>query len=200
MFTGIITNTGKISKWKPLKDGGRLHIKPIRKYKNVKMGESIALNGCCLTVVGYKNNEIAFDISDETIRKTAFINIQPGSVLNLERAMSASASFGGHFVLGHVDGVGKIKAVKENPGSVEFVVSYPKKFAPLLIEKGSVTVDGVSLTVCDLTKNTFALYIIPHTLKETVMPQYKIGDVVNLEFDVLGKYIARYTELKRKSR
>ncbi|EKD50886.1 MAG: hypothetical protein ACD_62C00401G0004 [uncultured bacterium] len=191
MFTGIITNIGTIVNWKPAKDGGRMGVRPQKKYPKIKMGESIALNGCCLTVVGYKKGLIDFDISDETIRKTAFLEIGKGRRVNLERAMMAHSALGGHFVLGHVDGVGSIKAIKKNPGSVEYTIAYPKKFAHLMIEKGSVSVDGISLTVCNLTKSTFEVYIIPHTLKETIMSEYTVGQKVNLEFDVLGKYVAR---------
>lgn len=190
MFTGIITNTAKVKKWKPAKDGGKLYVQPTKKFTKLKIGDSIAVNGCCLTVVTYKKNILEFDVSDETMRKTALHKLKAGSKVNLERAMKANDRFGGHFVLGHVDGVGKVKAVKCNPGSVEYTVTYPKKFSHLMIEKGSVTVDGVSLTVCDLKKTSFNLYIIPHTLKETNMPAYKKGSLVNLEFDVLGKYVA----------
>lgn len=189
MFTGIITNTGQVKKWKPSKDGGTLFIQPKTKFTKVKIGESIAINGCCLTVVRYKNNVLEFDVSDETMRKTALQSLKNKSGVNLERAMQVGDRFGGHFVLGHVDGVGQIKAVKKNKGSVEYTVSYDKKFQKLLIEKGSVTVDGISLTVCDLKKTKFSLYIIPHTLKETHLPKLKKGDQVNLEFDVLGKYV-----------
>jgi riboflavin synthase len=197
MFTGIITNTGKITKWKPAANGGRLGVKAKRKYPGVKIGESIAINGCCLTVIGQKNGVIDFDISDETVRKTAFLDYGPNKKVNLERAMKASDALGGHFVLGHVDGVGKIKAVTINPGSIEYTVQFPKKFAHLLIDKGSVSVDGISLTVCNLKKTTFDLYIIPHTLKETIMPDYHVGKKVNLEFDVLGKYVARFKEIEK---
>ncbi|MBF0106634.1 MAG: riboflavin synthase [Deltaproteobacteria bacterium] len=197
MFTGIVTNKGVIKKWKPSKDGGRIYVQPLRRYSKVKMGESIALNGCCLTVVGNTNNTLEFDLSDETIRKTAFLKYSVGTVVNLERAMRAHDALGGHFVLGHVDSVGKVVAIKKNRGSVEYKIQYPKKFAHLLIDKGSVAVDGVSLTVCNLKNTTFDLYIIPHTLKETSMPLYKKGDLVNLEYDVLGKYIYRQSQVKR---
>lgn len=191
MFTGIITNTAKVKKWKPTKDGGRLFVQPKKRFTKIKIGESIAINGCCLTVVSYKKNILEFDVSDETMRKTALFQFKNGSSVNLERAMMASDRFGGHFVLGHVDGVGKVKAIKCNPGSVEYTISYPKKFSHLLIDKGSITVDGISLTVCALKKSSFNLYIIPHTLDETHLPKVKLGDVVNLEFDVLGKYVAQ---------
>lgn len=191
MFTGIVTNTAKVIDWNPTKNGGVLSIKPIKKISRIKLGDSIAINGICLTVIKIKNGTLAFDVSDETMRKTALHQYQKGGVVNLERPMLASERFGGHFVLGHVDGVGTIKGIKTNIGSVEFTIAYPKKFAKLLIEKGSVTVDGISLTICNLTNTTFDLYIIPHTLKETNMGAYRVGTQVNLEFDVLGKYIQR---------
>lgn len=191
MFTGIITNTGLVSKWTPTKSGGRLLVKPKRKFIRVQIGESIAINGCCLTVVSHHQQTLAFDVSDETMKKTAMAELQQGSTVNLERAMRASDRLGGHFVLGHVDCVGRVKRVIRHKGSVEIRISYPKKFANLLIEKGSVTVDGISLTVCDLTSTEFSLYIIPHTLKETHLESMSSGDRVNLEFDVLGKYVLR---------
>jgi riboflavin synthase len=194
MFTGIINNTGKIHKWQPTQDGGILYIKPKRKFTGVKTGESIAINGCCLTVTSYKNNVLQFDVSDETMRKTALGAYEKSDTINMERAMQAKDRFGGHFVLGHVDGVGKIKSVKEEAGSVKYTVSFPKKHAALLIEKGSVTIDGISLTVCDLKAGQFNAYIIPHTIKETHLGQIKVGSQVNLEFDVLGKYVLRQAE------
>lgn len=191
MFTGIIKNTGLIEKWHPTKNGGRLSVKTKKLFKKIKRGESIAVNGCCLTVLSYKNKILTFDVSDETFKKTTFKNYKKGWVVNLERAMLPTDRFGGHFVLGHVDGVGKIESLKKNSGSVVFSLSCAKKFASLLIEKGSVTVDGISLTVCDLKKNEFNIYIIPHSFKQTNLKNLKNGDPVNLEFDVLGKYIKR---------
>ena len=191
MFTGIIENSARVTGWQPSHKGGRLVVLPARAFKKIKIGESIAVNGCCLTVVACKNKSLEFDVSDETVRKTALAHYQVGTLVNLERAMLASDRFGGHFVLGHVDGVGNIKTIQKQSGSILYTVTYPKKFASLLIEKGSVTVDGISLTVCDLTRSEFSLYVIPHTLKETHLPEVKSGTVVNLEFDVLGKYVAR---------
>lgn len=191
MFTGIIENTGIIKKWQPLPTGGKFFVAPRKAMTKVKTGESIAINGCCLTVVSHKNNQLEFDVSDETMRKTAFSQYHSGMKVNLERAMKASNRFGGHFVLGHVDGVGTIKEIVAEKGSVRFRISYPKGFSHLLIEKGSVTIDGISLTVCGLAKSHFDIYVIPHTLKETSLETLKTGSSVNLEFDVLGKYVER---------
>jgi riboflavin synthase len=141
--------------------------------------------------VSYKKHILEFDVSDETMRKTALGGYEEGDTVNLERAMLVSTRFGGHFVLGHVDGVGKVRDIRIHDGSVEFIVSYPKQFSHLLIEKGSVAVDGISLTVCDLKDGRFSVYLIPHTLKETHLGGVKKGSDVNLEFDVLGKYAAK---------
>lgn len=189
MFTGIIQNLGVIVGWDHTADGGRLFIKPQHSFDKIMMGESIAINGCCLTVVSEDAGVLAFDVSDETMRKTAFQSYGTNMIVNLERAMQASDRFGGHFVLGHVDAVGSIKNIQQNTGSVAVTIGFPEEFRPLLIEKGSVTIDGISLTACDVTSNTLSLYIIPHTLHETNLAHRKVNDVVNLEFDVLGKYV-----------
>lgn len=196
MFTGIIENLGRITNWVPDEKGGVFTIQPNQTYQDIKIGESIAINGCCLTVIKDENGILSFDVSDETIRKTAMIHYQNNQVVNLERAMLKTDRFGGHFVLGHVDCVGKVLSKVTQEGSVLFEVEYPKEFAHLLIEKGSVTVDGISLTVCELKMNQFGLYIIPHTLEETSLGQMKEGTLVNLEFDVLGKYMARQIEVQ----
>ncbi len=196
MFTGIITNTATVVSSPLQKAGGRLVVKSKKKFARVKSGESIAVNGCCLTVVKFKVNLLEFDVSDETMRKTALGNFKKGDVVNLERAMAANGSFGGHFVLGHVDGVGRVTAISQEEGSVKFTISYPKENAALLIEKGSVTIDGISLTVCDLTNAQFSVYIIPHTIKETHLKNIGVGSEVNLEYDVIGKYVARDLSLR----
>lgn len=196
MFTGIVTNTGHLKAWEPNEAGGKMMIESHERFDNVVLGESIAINGCCLTVVQVKDKLLEFDVSDETMRKTSFQNLQPGDLVNLERAMRADDRLGGHFVLGHVDDIGKIVSIDEHGGSIEFQVTYNKQHAALLIEKGSVCVDGISLTVCDLKDEQFSVYIIPHTIENTHLKQVKVGQVVNLEFDVLGKYILRQTQVK----
>lgn len=190
MFTGIIEQTGRIKKLSlHPKRGGQIFIQPTRKFLHIKQGESIAVNGCCLTVVSHKRGVLLFDVSDETVRKTTFSGSQIGDMVNLERAMRAGDRFGGHMVLGHVDGVGHVLKIHSHKGSREFVFSCPKRFSKLLIAKGSVAVDGISLTVCDLKPGSFSVYIIPHTLKNTHLDKCRVGDAVNLEFDVLGKYV-----------
>lgn len=184
MFTGIITNTGLIV----LSQRHRLAIKTKKKFTGVVRGESVAVNGCCLTVALSRKNFLSFDVSAETRRKTALSSYRHGMVVNLERSLKAGDRLGGHFVLGHVDGIGKIKGIKRLKGSCRVTITYPKKFSKLLIEKGSVAVDGISLTVCNLTKAQFDVHIIPHTWKNTNLKGLQRASSVNLEFDVLGKY------------
>lgn len=197
MFTGLVQMTGKVFSSKKNKGGKILTVQIPQPLKKLVLGESIAVNGCCLTVIQAQQKRISFDVSDETLRKTTLGDLKKGEVVNLERAMKANDRLGGHFVLGHVDGVGYIQNKKIGEGSLELTIHYPKLLAPLLIEKGSVTMDGVSLTVCDLKRSNFKVYIIPHTEKETNIRVKKINDSVNLEGDVLGKYVKRLIELRQ---
>ena len=191
MFTGIIQTVGHVVALDFTKKGGRLSLKPLKSLRALQIGESLAVNGCCLTVVLNHRGKIAFDVSGETFCRTNFKNLEMGEVVNLERAMTLQDRLGGHLVSGHVDATGKITAIGEHGGSGEFVVQYPEKFSKLLIDKGSVAVDGISLTVCNLRKNRFSVYVIPHTLQETNLATRKKDDLVNLEFDMVGKYVIR---------
>lgn len=192
MFTGLIQKTGKIEKWEVTPNGKRLYVAVDDLWSDIHIGESIAVNGCCLTVVPSPlTHTLSFDVSDETLRKTAFLDSQPQQIVNLERALKVGDSLGGHFVLGHVDGVGQIIEIQKNEGSHRFKIEYPKSFQTLLIEKGSIAVDGISLTVCDLTDHSFNVYIIPHTIHNTHLKNAVSPQKVNLEFDMLGKYILR---------
>ena len=189
MFTGLIENRGEVVAWSLQGKKGVLRLRLHQPFGELKIGESVAVNGCCLTVIENQKNEIAFDVSDETLRKTNLEFLQVGESVNLERALCPTDRLGGHFVLGHVDAVGVIQKRSEEEGSTVFEIGYPPSFANLLIEKGSVTVDGISLTVCDLNRESFCVYIIPHTLQNTILGSYAVGRKVNLEFDVLGKYV-----------
>lgn len=191
MFTGLVETTGEIRDWRPQKSGGRLIVKSKKTFLRVVLGESIAINGCCLTVVKKSSRGLEFDVSDETMNKTALGDYGPGDVVNLERALSLGDRLGGHLMQGHVDTTGCLISIKKQKGSVCFTFSYPKKFAKLIIEKGSIAVDGISLTACDLTRNQFSVYIIPHTLKLTHLAELKLKSRVNLEFDMVGKYVLR---------
>ncbi len=201
MFTGIIHHVAEIISIKPLKiskerQGGltvTVTIKPA--LKNYKLGESIALDGCCLTLTSYAKGKATFDLSDETLKKTNFSGKKVGDKLHVERALAVGERLGGHFVLGHVDTTGDVLGIYDEKGSWRIDIKVPKKYGTLLIEKGSVTINGVSLTVCDLKRNRFSLFLIPHTVTLTQLLQLKVSDKVNVEFDVLGKYILRASEV-----
>lgn len=189
MFTGIVEQVGSFVSLKQ----GRLTIEAdLHRWPDpVKLGESIANNGCCLTVVDIDGDRLGFDLSEETLRKTSLGSLAAGSSINLERAMRADGRFGGHIVQGHVDGTGVVLAIEPHPDSTVFTFGFDPDNTRLLIEKGSITVDGISLTVVDLRDDRFSVWVIPHTLAETNLGQRNVRDRVNLEFDVLAKYVAR---------
>lgn len=191
MFTGIIEAVGEVVSFKGSAQGGRLTLRSKPAFKKIQVGESIAVNGCCLTVISKKSNPLVFDVSDETLRKTNLGDFKPGHFVNLERALTLSSRLGGHFVLGHVDGVGTIRSLKRTKGSLEMGVQIPKHLFRYLIDKGSIAIDGVSLTVSLQKEGFFSVYLIPHTEKSTNLHAKKVGDSVNIEVDMLGKYVDR---------
>jgi riboflavin synthase len=183
MFTGIVEGVGRVAQ----REGFRLEVEST--FQDLQMGESVAVNGCCLTVVGF--DPMAFDLSEETLRRTNLGDLNPGDRVNLERAMRADARFGGHVVQGHVDATGEVLAIEPEEGSTRFRFRLPAGGSRYLIEKGSVTVDGISLTVVNPTDDGFDVWIIPHTLTHTNLGDRKVGDRINLEFDVIAKYVER---------
>lgn len=191
MFTGLIEETGKLIEKIKTGDGRRLKISGRIVMDDLDIGSSIAVNGCCLTVVEKSENTFAVDTIEETLLKTNLGSLNPNDRVNLERPLKADERLGGHFVLGHVDTTGKVEEVKELSNSHFMTISFPDKFKKYLIYVGSVAIDGVSMTVARLEDNKFSVGIIPHTWKETVFSDKKEGDTVNLEFDVLGKYVER---------
>lgn len=196
MFTGIIEAIGTINAININEQGARLVVGSGKlDMKDVKLGDSIAANGICLTVVAFDSNSYSVDVSKETLNRTGFADYQVGSQVNLEKAMLPTTRFGGHIVSGHVDGVAEIQAINHNGNSIEYWVSMPKDLAPYISEKGSVTVDGVSLTVNSLVDNSeggkFRLTIVPHTTEETIIKHYAVGTKVNIEVDVIARYLER---------
>lgn len=194
MFTGIIESLGTIKKIEV--EGTNKHFtieSPIS--KELKIDQSIAHNGACLTVIALEDDTHTVTAIEETLVRTDLGTWKVGEVVNLERAMSASARLDGHFVQGHVDTTGKCIGIKDAGGSWYFTFEYDLKPEWLLIDKGSVTINGTSLTVCDPKDNTFSVAIIPYTYENTVFHQLKIGSTINLEFDMIGKYITRYMKL-----
>ena len=191
MFTGIVEELGRVASL----DAMRLRVSCSTVRGDAAPGASIAVNGVCLTVVEDDGDALAFDLSEETIRRTALGRLTAGSAVNLERPATLATRLGGHLVQGHVDGVGRVSSVEpEAEGGAWLEVSAPADLARYLVEKGSVTVDGVSLTVAALDGDTFAVALIPHTLAVTTFGSVHPGDPVNLEVDVIAKYVERLLE------
>jgi riboflavin synthase len=196
MFTGIIETLGIIKEIQ--KEQGNLHITVASEITHeLKIDQSVAHNGICLTVVKINQNEYTVTAIQETINKTAIGNWQVGDVLNLERAMKLGDRLDGHIVQGHVDQTGVCCGIKETDGSWEFTFEYDPLLCNITIEKGSITVNGTSLTVVNSERNRFSVAIIPYTYEHTNFHTYKVGTQVNLEFDVIGKYVARLTDLRK---
>jgi riboflavin synthase len=198
MFTGLVEEKGKLKDKVATGDGFQFVIEAALIMQDLQIGSSIAVNGCCLTVVKIEGNTFAVDTIEETLNKTNLGVLKQGMNVNLERPLAAEARLGGHFVLGHIDTTGKVEAVKELSNSHRLTISFPDKFKQYLIYVGSIAIDGVSMTVAELNDNSFSVGIIPHTWKETIFAEKNIGDTVNLEFDVLGKYVERIMESKNQ--
>ncbi len=186
MFAGIITNTAKIKSHSAKKGSLYLHIEKPAKWK-LSVGESINTDGVCLTVTKINRGDYEVELMSETLKKTIFGKTIPSRV-NLERSLALGDKISGHFVTGHVDGVGTIEKIISRGTSKHFSISYPKEFRKLLAAKGSITVDGVSLTVVEVTPKHFSVALLPYTLKHTTLGAKKSGEPVNLEFDILAKY------------
>lgn len=195
MFTGIIETLGKVEKLE--KDGGNLHIIVTSDITSeLKIDQSVSHNGVCLTVIAIEGSSYTVTAIEETLNKTNLGELKVGDVVNLERAMLLGARLDGHIVQGHVDQTAGCKSIIEKDGSWIYTFEYDPKLNNVTIEKGSITVDGVSLTVVDSEKNSFSVAIIPYTYEHTRFYTYKVGATVNLEFDVVGKYVSRLLELR----
>lgn len=191
MFTGLVEEKGTLINKIPTGDGFQFEVEAKNVLDDITIGSSIAVNGCCLTVVKRTETTFSVDTIEETLNKTNLGVLKQGDKVNLERPLKTDARLGGHFVLGHIDTVGRVEEIKELSNSHWMTISYPEKFKHLLIYVGSIAIDGVSMTVAQLEENRFSVGIIPHTWKETIFSDKKVGDTVNLEFDVLGKYVER---------
>lgn len=187
MFTGIIESIGNIVSITRHRSGQKLVIQPAKKFLRVRLGDSIAVNGACLTVSAKKNQHFTFDVIQETLRKTNLGRLSKGDAVNLERALKYGDRMNGHYVMGHIDGVGKVVNVVKNAKDVSYKIQFSKKLASWIVAKGCVAVNGVSLTVGEVKNQTFSLYLIPHTLKETTFGTLAKNDTVNLEVDILLK-------------
>ena len=196
MFTGLVEEKGTLIDKIATGDGFQFTIEAEKIMNDLKIGSSVAVNGCCLTVVKINESTFSVDTIEETLNKTNLGVLKQGMEVNLERPLEANERLGGHFVLGHIDTTGKIEAIQELSNSHWITISFPDKFKHYLIYVGSVAIDGVSMTVAELKNNVFSVGVIPHTWKETIFANKKVGDTINLEFDVLGKYVERIMEGK----
>lgn len=202
MFTGIVEEAGLIEKIKPAKKSIELTVCAAVCGRSVKIGDSVSVNGCCLTAVKISSRAkarlIQFDLLQESWRRTNFQFARPGSLVNLERSLRANGELGGHFVTGHIDGLGKIIRWERVGKDHVLDIAAPADVMRHLVFKGSVAVDGISLTVAAVQKQSFRVWIIPHTFEVTALQERKVGDAVNLEADLLGKYVEKFLSTRAK--
>lgn len=191
MFTGIIEEIGRVRHVVSNRTSGEINLQADTVLQGTGPGDSIAVNGVCLTAAKILPDGFIADVMPETLRRTNLGMLSPGSSVNLERALAADGRFGGHIVTGHIDGTGTISAARREENAVWVTVEAPQHILELIVEKGSVAVDGVSLTVAGLTKHSFCVSLIPHTGRRTILLSKKTGDPVNLENDIIGKYIRK---------
>lgn len=191
MFTGIVEEIGTVKK---IARGQKayLEIQADKIFSDIHIGDSIAVNGVCLTVTGFSGKIFTADVMNETFSRSSLGSLKTGSHVNLERAMSANGRFGGHIVSGHIDGTGKITNIKKDGNAVWYKISADENIIKYTVEKGSIAIDGISLTVARVERDNFSVSIIPHTSEKTILSEKKTGDTVNLENDIIGKYVERF--------
>lgn len=197
MFTGIVEEAGRVERIRAGARSTELTIRPRKLGRGLKMGCSLAVNGTCLTVVGKRAGCVRFDVLNETLRRTNLGQLQAGSLVNLERPLRANAGLDGHFVLGHVDGRGTVRRYEQEGKDYVLEVKAPPEVMRYIVPKGSVAVDGISLTVAKVGRGWFRIWIIPHTHAITNLQQRQAGDFVNLEADIIGKYVEKLLSGRR---
>lgn len=191
MFTGIVEETGTVAEVRSGERSIELAVRANVCSRGVKIGDSIAVNGCCLTVVGQAGGILKFDLLRETWNRTNFQQTAPGSLVNLERSMQADGRIHGHFVTGHIDGIGRVTAFEKRGADWQLRIEPPRELMRYLVMKGAVAVDGMSLTVAEVSEASFAVWIIPHTYQVTALREREPGSLVNIEADLLAKYVER---------
>lgn len=199
MFTGIIEELGTVRKLNSLKDSARLTIEASKVLDGSKIGDSIAVNGVCLTVTEMSKGYFSVDIMYETLKKTNLQELIPQAKVNLERALQLQTRLGGHLISGHVDGIGEISVIREIGIASVYQITTTEDLALYLIPKGSISVDGISLTLVDVGQDFFSVSLIPHTHKNTTLGFKGIGSMVNLETDIIGKYVAKFLKPEKTS-
>jgi len=191
MFTGIIEEKGTIQGISRGAKSSKLTIQGKVIFGDLKLGDSVAVNGVCLTVSDFAEKTFMADVMFETLKRSSIGELKVGSHVNLERAMPANGRFGGHIVSGHIDGTGTISAIKKEDNAILYTIKTPESIMKYIVEKGSIAIDGISLTIAGIGADNFTVSIIPHTAKETTLSEKAIGDIVNLENDVIGKYVEK---------
>ena len=191
MFTGIVEETGQVLAFTKEEKAWRLKLAAKAVLEGLSTGDSIAVNGCCLTVVQFSGQTLEFDLLEETVRLTNFSKLTTGSLVNLERSLAFGGKMGGHFVTGHIDGLGRIEVFERRGSDMYLKVRAPDGCGRYLIHKGSISIDGISLTVAETEGDSLVMWLIPHTCEVTNLKTRKPGDLVNLEFDMLGKYVEK---------
>jgi len=197
MFTGIIEEIGTIQGVRKGTNSSSLTIQGDVIFNDLKLGDSVAVNGVCLTVAELSKNTFTADVMHETLKRSSIGALNAGSHVNLERAMPADGRFGGHIVTGHIDGTGVITDVKKDDNATIYTIRAEDKTMKYIVEKGSVAIDGISLTIATAASESFTVSIIPHTSKSTILSEKSIGDTVNLENDVIGKYVEKLMDYER---
>jgi riboflavin synthase len=191
MFTGLIEEVGSVTAVGESKNGSQLKIAAPRVAKKIRRGDSLAVSGCCLTLNSRRGDELIFDLLEETIARTNLKTLQRNQMVNLERALTASERFGGHFIQGHIDCVSPVITYQKSGADFRLEIELPEAFAHYVACKGSIAVNGISLTVADVLPKSFVTWIIPYTKTHTNLDQVQAGDLMNLEFDILAKYVER---------
>jgi len=191
MFTGLVREVGEVAWLRRTDQTVQLLIKAPRTAARARVGDSVAVNGCCLTVTAHREGQVMFVLLSESLERTNFGRLKPGSPVNLERALRVDGRLGGHFVQGHVDCTAEVVDIEEKGPDLRLDIAMPPAFARYVVFKGSVAINGVSLTVSAVKENLFSVWIIPHTLEHTNLGELERGDLVNLEFDILAKYVER---------
>ena len=191
MFTGIVEEVGTLKAIQKGAHSAALTIQADKILTDIHIGDSIAVNGVCLTATAFTPKSFTADVMHETLNRTGLAALRPGSHVNLERAMAANGRFGGHIVAGHVDGVGRISDIQRDDNAIWYTIRAGENILRYVVEKGSITIDGISLTVARVDRDSFAISAIPHTVAVTVLSERRVGDSVNLETDIIGKYVEK---------
>lgn len=198
MFTGIIEERGILQEVQRSVNCAKVTIQAKKVLEEIKLGDSIAVNGICLTVTSFTKDIFTADVMPETWRRCSISQLSKGQLVNLERAMPMNGRFGGHIVSGHIDGIGKIQGMKREENAVLYEILAEEKILRYVIEKGSIAIDGISLTVTNVTDKSFFVSVIPHTVQNTNLKERKKGEFVNLEADCIGKYVSKFLDVTKK--